>query len=266
MKNILLLVCLALVSLVTRSQNIIEMEYFFDVDSGFGKNIIVPVNVPDSEIFLSDTLSFPANLSTGYHKLYSRVRDSFGNWSHTMRRYVEVIKEDDSLFVVEVEYFFADNAMSGLDFGFDNCNSSIFQLPFIDGATTFYIPFDSLPWSHSGDDTLFLRVCDSLNTNWSQTIFIDSINLSIVGMSEINLPRIPISPNPSTGNIRIDLKPDINSPMHLEIINMLGEKLHEQILDVPENNVTLDYPDGLYNVILQTSSGMQSQVIILRRQ
>jgi len=97
--------------------DIVEMEYFFDNDPGFG----LATNVPITSDSLIDE-SFNADLSLvnyGFHKLYVRVKDEFEKWSLIQKQ--DVYKADDDAYtavpfpdITKMEYFFDNDPGFGL--------------------------------------------------------------------------------------------------------------------------------------------------------
>jgi hypothetical protein len=140
--------------------NIVSGEYYFDADPGFGAANNITISTPDSAI-LENFMAATASLSVGYHKLYGRLKDQFGNWSLTFSRNTEVIRTGDYP-VTQVEYFFGSDAGIGIN------PSLVFANPVIDGAFEFTIPANQVP---QNADTLFLRVSDNPNGNWSLTAY-----------------------------------------------------------------------------------------------
>lgn len=134
-------------------------EYFFDIDPGFGN--ASPITISSQDIQVSqDFVAVTATLIPGYHKLYLRTRNEQGKWGITSRRNVEVIVNNGPLYVSGVEYFFGD------DPGVGKASFITFGIPLTDGSFNFTIPANEIP---AGPDTLFLRVKDSMNMNWSLT-------------------------------------------------------------------------------------------------
>lgn len=67
---------------ILTAQNITALEYFIDVDPGFGNGIAIPITPA------VDINSFPANINTtglsiGTHRLFIRSRSNEGRWSIT---------------------------------------------------------------------------------------------------------------------------------------------------------------------------------------
>lgn len=155
--------------LKTAAKNIITGgEYFFDTDPGFGNATSIIVSPNDSSIMQNFTATV-TGLQPGYHKLYGRFKDLYGDWSQTFRRNIEVIKSDSS-YITVAEYFF------DTDPGFGNCASATFAIPAQDSTFTFTIPASQVPANY---DNFYLRVKDSSNYNWSFTNWIDRTTLPL---------------------------------------------------------------------------------------
>lgn len=145
--------------LPAQTQNsVVSGEYFIDQDPGFGAGTPINVSTADTMVFQSFTSTL-SGLAEGFHKLYGRFRDTYGNWSQTFRRNIEVIKDENNE-VVNGEYFFKT------DNGFGNCSPVVFATPSADGTFTFNIPAAQIP---ANADTLFVRVRDDMESRWSLT-------------------------------------------------------------------------------------------------
>jgi len=138
--------------------NVVSGEYFIDQDPGFGAGSPISVSTPDTMVLQNFTAAL-TGLAEGFHKLYGRFRDTYGNWSQTFRRNIEVIKDENNQ-VVNGEYFFKT------DNGFGNCSPVVFATPSADGTFTFIIPAAQVP---ANADTLFVRVRDDIESRWSLT-------------------------------------------------------------------------------------------------
>lgn len=159
MKTVLILGLMGL-SLVTFAQNIIQVEYFLDVDAGFGKNTVRTVT-PTADGPLSFTVDVSA-ASAGYHILYMRTRANNGAWNHTTIRNLEVIKNQPTSNVAWVEYFF------DTDPGVGKAAAVALAIPQPNGPFTFVIPQDKTMDS-PGAHTLYVRAQDRPDRNWSLT-------------------------------------------------------------------------------------------------
>ena len=66
--------------------NIVLGEYFIDQDPMFGTAETFNINPEEGDIMQQFSAQILETVSLGYHKLYGRVQDSYGNWSHTFRK------------------------------------------------------------------------------------------------------------------------------------------------------------------------------------
>ncbi|MBD0259040.1 MAG: hypothetical protein ICV83_25255, partial [Cytophagales bacterium] len=91
---------------VLPAQQVTYVEYFVDVDRGFGRNTPVPV-APGAN--LTQSFSVPvAGLDFGFHRLYVRAKDANNHWSVTTVRsfYKEVFTQTPlPAGITRVEYF-----------------------------------------------------------------------------------------------------------------------------------------------------------------
>lgn len=138
--------------------DIVEVEYFIDTDPGFGSGTSVPVT-PSSTI--SD-LTFAVDLtsvSSGFHTLYVRAKDSQGAWSLTniSQFYTDGLPAELSD-IVRVEYFIDTDPGFGLGTPLSITNGE-------DVTADFSIDLTGTP---DGVHTLYVRAEDS-NGNWSIT-------------------------------------------------------------------------------------------------
>ncbi len=90
-------------SLACLCQNVVQGEYFIDMDLGYGNNTLVSFTpVADGTFPLAIDLT---GLQPGYHKLYIRTRDSDGKWSLTARRNIDVPLLYSKTTITGGEYF-----------------------------------------------------------------------------------------------------------------------------------------------------------------
>ncbi|MCD4747330.1 MAG: hypothetical protein K8R58_13610 [Bacteroidales bacterium] len=88
--------------------NIVQIEYYFDTDPGYGNGEQVAVS-PDSIV----DINFEADLSLvniGYHKLFVRIKDENGKWSLVLKQDVYKTNEPSTSQplpdIVQMEYYF----------------------------------------------------------------------------------------------------------------------------------------------------------------
>ncbi len=64
---------------IENQNTIVEAEYFFDTDPGFGNGTAFNVSSPQTNVTLNVSTK---NLSEGFHNLFIRVKNNSGIWSH----------------------------------------------------------------------------------------------------------------------------------------------------------------------------------------
>lgn len=177
---------------------IIAGEYFFDKDPGYGNGTKINTAQNDTltdEAFIAATQA----LTNGYHKLYVRVKDSYGKWSGTNQRNIEIIKTPDTVKVIAAEYFFAS------DKGVGKATVKTFATVSQDSTFKFKIPYNKIP---AGADSLFIRVQDN-NGKWGATkiakFSIQALlqDAAIADAKITDDTRLRIYPNPATEYINV---------------------------------------------------------------
>jgi Leucine-rich repeat (LRR) protein len=89
-------------------------------------------------------------------------------------------------------------------------------------------------------------------------------NPCIVGINEHNSSNLSVYPNPTTGNISIELK-DIKNNFKLVLSNSLGQVLFSKNYDVTDNlELNINYPKGLYFLHLKPISAKQKTIKIIK--
>ncbi|MEP1117253.1 T9SS type A sorting domain-containing protein [Ekhidna sp.] len=153
---------------IASSTNLTELEYFFDVDPGFGNGTSMTLS-PSQNIDM-EALITTSSLSSGFHVLHMRVKDSDGTWGIQESRvfYVSATSIASSTNLTELEYFF------DMDPGFGN-GTSIAISPSQSIDMEALITTSSLP---SGFHVLHVRVKDSEGA-WSmhnsQAFYVDAL-------------------------------------------------------------------------------------------
>ena len=133
-----------------QSPEMVEVEYFFDQDSGFGTGTIVTIP-RDSLISFRDSVNIRA-LATGYHTLYVRVKDEEGHWSHTYAESFFVTQDTNRLPVLVAGEYYFDS-----DPGYGNGAPMPGWIPDSVIDVSFQIPINSLT---PGVHRLYTRVQD----------------------------------------------------------------------------------------------------------
>ena len=107
MKKLLCMI-FSLLVLLGFSQQIVQAEYFFDDDPGFGNAQNLSINNAD-DIEINDFISI-SELSPGFHTFNIRFKDESNDWSAVLTRgfYIEA-NNGEVIPVNEVEYFFNED-------------------------------------------------------------------------------------------------------------------------------------------------------------
>ncbi|HRD57548.1 MAG TPA: hypothetical protein PK504_05835 [Ferruginibacter sp.] len=157
MRKVFFLIAILMYSQKSLAQDIIQVEYFINIDAGFGNNQLITIpNQPGStyQVFVDLT-----GISPGRHFLYCRTKDNNGHWSQTIRKGIELYSNSSQQMVQGVEYFFANVE------GVSQNTYVAFATPAANGNFVFHIPAGNIP---ERIDTLFFRSKDNAG-HWSQT-------------------------------------------------------------------------------------------------
>ncbi|MEZ4792219.1 MAG: T9SS type A sorting domain-containing protein [Gelidibacter sp.] len=232
------------------SAMVVEGEYLLDADSSYGTATPFNINPQTEDITQAFLAQVPANTPIGYHKLYGRVKDSYGKWSQTFRKNIQVV-DNGVPTVVEIEYFF------GSDPEFGNASAVAIANPQVDGSWTFTVPYPAGPYNLN--DVLFVRAKDSKN-EWSQTTILDEVdpNLSIGQMD--GLTGVSVFPNPFNETLYLKL-PEQMTLHSIEIYALSGQLMYrstEQITQFQLNNLS----SGFYLLKLDTNQGVGTYKLI----
>ncbi len=85
--------------------DIVQAEYFVDYDPGFGQG--TPITVAPGITFETSLAINVSSLSNGFHRIFVRSKDEFGNWSITASQtfYKMSIPPSLAADIVQLEYF-----------------------------------------------------------------------------------------------------------------------------------------------------------------
>lgn len=161
-KAVALLSCICICLATAKAQNVVQAEYFFGTDPGFGNATQISISTPAANI---PSLSFGANvssLSNGVHMLYLRTKDANGRWSqthtHLMAKVQPVFTNPNTAVNVDYAEYFVDT-----DPGAGN-GTAISLTPAVNISNlSFGINIASIS---PGIHTLYLRVKDAQG-KWS---------------------------------------------------------------------------------------------------
>jgi len=197
------------------TQNITNVEYFFDTDPGSGAGVQVDVVPPSPNL---SNFNFSVNISglnDGFHELFVRAKDENGVWSHSNNRAFYKNTITSPLHdLTKVEYFFDTDPGTGLGT----------NVPFTPGPDIpnldFSIDISGLPdgfhhlfvrtknqfgaWSFANRRPFLKQVISSTNPLLTKAeYFIDTDPGFGMGTS------VPINPNGS--NVTLDFTIDLSS-------------------------------------------------------
>lgn len=235
---------------------VISGEYFYDTDPGFDKGKKINVSPKDS-LVMQDFNTVTSSLGKGYHKLYTRFKDSYGKWSITIQRNIGIIKTTDTVKIIAAEYFFDD------DKGYRKATEKIFASASDDSAFKFKIPYNKIP---ADADTLFIRAEDSLG-NWSLTKYalfsVQSVLKQAVAdnaaVNEADEKQLQVFPNPASNIINYSYK-GVKNITNAVIVNANGETVKRFQLSNTQGKLNIgNLVAGTY--ILQISNSVQTQSV-----
>lgn len=232
------------------TNNMVTGEYFLDTDPSYGTGTTFTINPQVVDINQEFMSQIAENATLGYHKVYGRVKDSYGHWSLTFRKNIQVVENPDKS-IVAIEYFF------GNDLEFANNTVITIDNPESDGSWLFSVPYPSGPYSF--DDVLFVRAKDS-NQKWSHTAILNEIDPSLSVQQVIGNSFLKVYPNPVKNSITI------TSSLSFDIQNInLYDMIGRNIFTTTENTRTLNLSylnNGVYTLVLTTTIGKASYKII----
>jgi hypothetical protein len=211
-------------------------EYFFDIDPGFGNATPITIS-PQQDVILQNFTAATASLTPGYHKLYIRVRDGLGNWTHTMFRNVDIMNTLSIGSIERIEYFL------NTDPGVGNAGGTIVSNPQSDGSFTITIPQNQL---QNGLDTLYFRVKDNGEKNWSLTQWKIQVITITTSLFDLQLSKdIQTYPIPVSDNLIINNQ--TASPVTVELYDLNGKRITvwKSVINTQSLSFTI-LPTGTY--------------------
>lgn len=232
------------------SNNIVVGEYFLDADPTYASGTTFAVTPEEVDVNQAFMTQIAQHAALGYHKVYGRVKDSYGHWSLTFRKNIQVVENPDKT-IVAIEYFF-DN-----DLEFANNTTVTIDNPEADGTWLFSVPYPAGPYSF--DDVLFVRAKDS-NQKWSHTAILDEVDPSLSVHQVLGKSYLKVYPNPVKNSINItsSLSFDIQ---HINLYDMTGRNIFTSTKNSRTLNISY-LKSGIYTLILNTTIGNASYKII----
>ncbi len=233
----------------SNSFDIVEAEYYFNTDPGFGNG--TTIDVVDIDHLDENLLVSTSGLPIGTHRLFIRVKNSNDDWSMYTRKTFRVsdIPFINNASIVAAEYFI------DVDPGFGNGTAVDISGDDIDEdfvATT----TSSLA---QGDHFLYIRVLNADNT-WSlytrESFEVDGT----LGLDTELLASIKFFPNPTSDILNISI-PAGNQITKAVIYDTNGREVFRQEHHL-ENIRMSNFQNGIYLLQLETAKGAISKKII----
>jgi hypothetical protein len=237
------------------NKQISNIEYFIDIDPGFGLATPVPVSSPGNII----TLDFTANIESlleGFHFLNIRARDELGKWGLPVQRIFYVFKDisTEKSKIIGIEYFI------DTDPGFGNGTAVSLASSGNDLTVTFVVKVAALT---DGDHILYVRSKDALN-RWGHMYSqgFTSINTS-VGNTKVE-PWFKLYPNPNSGNCYLEFSEELNGPIKFIIKDLSGKTVYLKEHYNSSNSLNINLPAGLYLLNVKSKDKSFTQKIIIK--
>jgi hypothetical protein len=214
-RSIIFFLLLFIGAIACHSQNkVIRVEYFMDIDPGFG--LAKELSFIEGDSILIDTVIDISNLTMGYHKLYIRAKDSIGQWSLVTEKliYKEVISSMGTGPIMRAEYYIDNDPGAG----------SGVVLPIASGDSINLNLNVDITNLKEGYHKLYIRAKDSIG-QWSLVTekLIYKEVISSMGTGPIVRAEYYIDNDPGTGNgiiLPIASGDSINLNLNVDITNL----------------------------------------------
>ncbi|HEY8689643.1 MAG TPA: T9SS type A sorting domain-containing protein [Chitinophagaceae bacterium] len=238
MRRWLFIVSLLFCFTASYSQAIKKVEYFFDIDPGFGNG--KQINLNNNQL-IDSTFNFDISaLSNGVHIVYIRAQDDAQKWSlYYSTAFVKTAGNDSAIVINKLEYFI------DVDPGFGNgINVPVQQANIIDSTFNFQIP-------DNGADTrrLYIRAQDSKG-QWS-LLYDTTINLCQLYKVRANFSWVRFA------NLYSFIDSSQNNISHKVLWNF-----HDLGID-SVSNPQFTFPQGNHFVKLVAGTGCRKDSIVL---
>jgi hypothetical protein len=175
------------------AEEIIQAEYFFDVDPGVGNGGLISIDTPGLLVNLNSSMAI--NLTPGVHQLYIRCKSNIGHWSNAQSRTVLV---NDGTLVTPIHYIDAAEYYIDADPGQGNGT----PIAVLTATMVDINEFIDASAVAIGVHQLYIRVRSDQNV-WSdfaaQTFTISSDTQPVFTLQALN----PLCANTNTGTIEV---------------------------------------------------------------
>lgn len=222
----------------TQATNMMAMEYFIDVDPGFG-NATPVTNFPSatSGNVSNFGITIANTLSSGSHVIGYRTKDASNQWSHTNFSNFYVVENNVITNIVELEYFwntdlgFGNNSIIPVSANTSNLSGHNFN------ATVLNFPL-GLP------QKFFVRAKDA-SGKWSHTNYISILIENPLSVSDLEKMGITLYPNPVIDYLNI--KTTDNKPFRFVLYDISGKLISDLRITNSTETVNLAHlSSGIY--------------------
>lgn len=223
------------------TQNIIQAEYYFDIDPGFGNATVI--NVPSQDAFTT-TLDISQEFEEGIHKLFVRVKSQDDIWSHYDQKLFYVLDNSETS-LIEYEYFI-------------DTDDEIFSVTATNQSGQVINNIDTFGLTQ-GTHYFFIRAKNSDGT-WS---IYDMEEFEVGGF--LSIPEnvynsISVYPNPTQDIVNISSALDLNITK-ISIFDTRGKTVFESSKNMTEINVST-LSSGVYILKLHSDLGSVSYKLL----
>lgn len=195
---------------------IVEAEYFFNDDPGFGEGVNIPVSTPSTDLKNIEFIADVSGLNPGFNRLLVRAKDETGQWTQTqIRTFYKSAVAFELPDIVGVEYFFNNDPGIGLGINIPvvNPSSSLENIDFIADVSNLSPGFNRLmlrakditgKWTHTHIRTFYKSSIPADLANIVQAEYFINTDPGIG--SGINIPVL----NPATKLENLEFVADLS--------------------------------------------------------
>ena len=200
------------------------IEYFFDDDLGFGKNIVQKISSKGGATPILTDITVPAKLAIGTHLIGVRTQTERGQWSATQLTPIAIFASQFTAIINRVEFFTVNDPGYGQGV----------SLPF-SPANGQEVSVDSdlqLTFKSGGSTVFYFRTRDS-NGRWSANYAVPmAITLVLASEPEYN-NQVKVYPNPNKGIFTVEIEEIANGKdtKTLEVIDLMGRSIFQKNIE-----------------------------------
>ncbi len=228
--------------------DIVEAEYYVDIDPGFGN--ATNVDVADVADLHTNLSVLTTSLSVGTHRLFVRVKNANNKWSlYNSKPFLVQPDNVNTSNIIAAEYFI------DADPGIGNGTALTISGVNIDEV----VPVTTQNTLPNGQHILFIRVKNA-NNKWSLYARSSFDSSGALGSDSFEMSKIVTYPNPTSNFIHIEV-PDTNKLIRIKIYDYNGKEVFNTSELSSSINIS-SYATGTYILLLETEKGSFTKKII----